>query len=194
VSGWPTSTAPAPSRLACAKSGTFSPTSAHSVRGLTTSITRAFLFRGADGGPVGTSRRVQVKRDTLIERITEFDPPHALAYDIEGLPRHLRRVSNRWTLAATAGGSAVVTLTSAVEIGPGPTQKLAKRALCRFLARQSDVMLAGSRWTDPDLHDLRQHLRMQLKHARANSAPERNQPWPYASRGHRAHRRPGWRF
>ena len=29
---------------------------------------------------------------------------------------------------------------------------------------------------------LRQHLRMQLKHARANSVPERNRPWPYASR------------
>lgn len=101
------------------------------------------LFCGADGAPVGTSRRVQVKRDTLVERITEFDPPHALAYDIEGLPRHLRRVSNRWTLKATAGGSTVVTLTSTVEIGPRPTQKLAERVLCRFLARQSDVMLAG---------------------------------------------------
>jgi Polyketide cyclase / dehydrase and lipid transport len=101
------------------------------------------LFRGADGGPLGTSRRVQVKRDTFVERITEFDPPRALAYDIEGLPRRLRRVTNRWTLEATAGGSSVVTLTSTVEIGPRPAQKLAERVLCRFLARQSDVMLAG---------------------------------------------------
>jgi arylsulfatase A-like enzyme len=45
-----------------------------------------------------------------------------------------------------------------------------------------DPVEANNRWTDPDLHDLRQHLRMQLKQARASSVPERNQPWPYASR------------
>ncbi|MGO9382430.1 MAG: SRPBCC family protein [Mycobacterium sp.] len=104
------------------------------------------LFSGTDGGLLGTARRVQVKRDTLVERITEFDPPHALAYDIEGLPSRVRVVSNRWTLAATAAGSAqatLVTLTSTVEIGSRPSQKLAERVLCRFLARQSDVMLAG---------------------------------------------------
>jgi Polyketide cyclase / dehydrase and lipid transport len=100
------------------------------------------LFSGADGGPIGTARRVQVKRDALVEQITEFDPPHALAYDIEGLPSRLRRVTNRWTLKAT-GDSTVVSLTSTVEIGPRAPQKLAERALCRFLARQSDVMLAG---------------------------------------------------
>ena len=65
------------------------------------------------------------------------------AYDIEGLPSRLRRVTNRWTLAAGAGDSTVVTLTSTVEIGPRPPQKLAERVLCRFLARQSDAMLAG---------------------------------------------------
>jgi hypothetical protein len=37
-------------------------------------------------------------------------------------------------------------------------------------------------WTDPGLQELRQHLRKQLKHARAGSVPERNRPWPYASR------------
>lgn len=100
------------------------------------------LFSGADGGPVGTARRVQVKRDALVERITEFDPPRALAYDIEGLPRRLRRVTNRWTLEPGAD-DCPVRLTSTVEIGPRPLQRLAERALCRFLARQSDVMLAG---------------------------------------------------
>ncbi len=104
------------------------------------------LFSGPDGGPVGTARRVQVKRDTLVERITEFDPPRALGYDIEGLPTRLRRVSNRWTLAPAAGESAattLVTLASTVEIGPRATQKLAERVLCRFLARRSEAMLAG---------------------------------------------------
>jgi len=101
------------------------------------------LFSGADGGHVGTSRRVQVKRDALVERIIEFDPPRALAYEIEGLPRRLRRVTNRWTVEPAAADSTLVTLTSTVEIGSGEIQKLAERLLCRFLARQSDAMLAG---------------------------------------------------
>ena len=101
------------------------------------------LFRGADGGPVGTARRVQIKREALVEQITEFDPPHALSYDIEGLPTALRRVTNRWTLTPAQGDSSIVTVTSTVEIGPHSAQRLAEHALCRFLARQSDSMLAG---------------------------------------------------
>jgi hypothetical protein len=98
------------------------------------------LVRGTE--PAGTTRRVQVGRDALVERIAEFDPPHTLAYDIEGLPKRLRRVTNRWTLRP-AGRSSVVILTSTVEIGSRPDQQLAERVLCRVLARQSDAMLAG---------------------------------------------------
>jgi len=46
----------------------------------------------------------------------------------------------------------------------------------------ADPTESRNRWTDPGLHELRQHLRTQLKHSRASSVPERNQPWPYASR------------
>ncbi|WP_310784928.1 sulfatase-like hydrolase/transferase [Mycobacterium sp. Z3061] len=46
----------------------------------------------------------------------------------------------------------------------------------------ADPVEAQNRWSDPDLHELRQHLRMQLKQARASSVPERNQPWPYVNR------------
>jgi hypothetical protein len=101
------------------------------------------LFSGPDGSPVGTARRVQFRRDVLVERITELDPLRILAYDIDGLPSWLGRVSNRWMLAPTGGESAVVTVTSTVEIGPRATQKLAERVVCRFVARQSDSMLAG---------------------------------------------------
>lgn len=101
------------------------------------------LFSGPNGGRVGTARRVQVKRDALVERITEFDPPRALAYDIEGLPSRLRRVTNRWTLAPAGDDAALVSVTSTVEIGLHATQKLAERILCRFVSRQSDSMLAG---------------------------------------------------
>ncbi|BBX42876.1 SRPBCC family protein [Mycobacterium simiae] len=101
------------------------------------------LTSGADGCSLGTARRVQVNRDTLVERITEFDPPHALAYRIDGLPRLLGRVTNRWTLAPRAGDATAVTVTSTVEIGSRPHQQLAERVLCRVVARQSDSMLAG---------------------------------------------------
>ncbi|WP_204808038.1 sulfatase-like hydrolase/transferase [Mycobacterium riyadhense] len=46
----------------------------------------------------------------------------------------------------------------------------------------ADPIEANNRWTDPELHELRQHLRMQLKQQRASSVPERNRPWPYAHR------------
>ncbi len=93
-------------------------------------------------GPVGTTRRIQVGRDTLVERIVQFDPPHTLAYEIEGLPKRLRAVTNCWTLRPD-GRSTAVTLTTTVEIGSRPGQQLAERALCRVLARQSDAMLDG---------------------------------------------------
>lgn len=45
-----------------------------------------------------------------------------------------------------------------------------------------DPIESHNRWADPDLHELRAHLRSQLKQQRAESVPERNQPWPYARR------------
>jgi arylsulfatase A-like enzyme len=46
----------------------------------------------------------------------------------------------------------------------------------------ADPIEADNRWTDPALHEVRAHLRLQLKQARATSVPERNRPWPYADR------------
>lgn len=46
----------------------------------------------------------------------------------------------------------------------------------------ADPIETDNRWDDPTLHDVRAHLRMQLKQARASSVPERNRPWPYAER------------
>lgn len=100
------------------------------------------LEHGPDGVAAGTTRRVQVGRNTLVERITEFSPPHALAYDIEGLPPRIRRVQNRWTVRP-AGAATGVTLTTTVDIGDNPVAALAERAMCRFMAKQSDTMLAG---------------------------------------------------
>lgn len=102
----------------------------------------SILVHGAGGDPIGTARRVQIGRNTLVERIVEFDPPHTLAYDIEGLPKRLRRVTNRWTLRPE-GQSTVVTLTSTIEIGSGRIPQLAERVVCRIITRESDGLLAG---------------------------------------------------
>jgi ribosome-associated toxin RatA of RatAB toxin-antitoxin module len=93
--------------------------------------------------PIGTTRRVQIGRNALVEQITEFEPTRALAYDVEGLPKRLRRFNNRWSLRPAQDGTTIVTLTSTVEIGSGLLHKLAERVVCRVQVRQSDVMLAG---------------------------------------------------
>ncbi|MDT5074337.1 MAG: hypothetical protein QOH82_3657 [Mycobacterium sp.] len=100
------------------------------------------LNHGPDGEVTGTTRRVQIGRNALVERITEFDPHTALAYDIEGLPNRLRTVVNRWTLQS-AGGTTEVTLTSRVDIGSGPVARAAEWIVCRGMAKESDSMLTG---------------------------------------------------
>lgn len=100
------------------------------------------LNHGPGGAATGTTRRVQVGRNVLVERITEFDPAVALAYDVEGLPRRLRTVANRWTLRPF-GASTRVTLTSSVDIGQGPVAGAAEWAVCRTMAKLSDSMLTG---------------------------------------------------
>ena len=102
--------------------------------------------------PIGTTRRVQIGRNALVEQITEFEPARTLAYDVDGLPKRLRRFNNRWSLRPADNGTTIVTLTSTVEIGSSPMQKLAERVVCRVQVRQSDVMLAGlaNRLEKPD--------------------------------------------
>lgn len=100
------------------------------------------LEHGAAGPAVGTTRRVQVGRDALVERITEFTPPAVLAYRIEGLPGRAGRVGNRWTLEPSGTGTAV-SLTSVVRAGGNPLARVAEHALCRMMARQSEHMLTG---------------------------------------------------
>lgn len=100
------------------------------------------LDHGGDASAVGTTRRVQVGRNALVERITESAQPTVLAYAIEGLPRRLGRVANRWDVTS-AGGGTDVTLTTTVEIAANPIARIAERALCRFMATQSDTMLTG---------------------------------------------------
>lgn len=103
------------------------------------------LNHGPDGGALGSTRRVQVGRNTLVERVIEFDPPTTLAYRIEGLPARLCKVTNRWTLrpADPVGAVTVVTLTSTIEIGGNPLARLAELVVGRAMAKRSNTMLAG---------------------------------------------------
>jgi hypothetical protein len=101
------------------------------------------LFVAGDG----STAIVQVsKTGQLINTMTlaqGSSPLGTAFYDIEGLTRRLHRVANRWTLVPTAPGFTAVTLTTTVEIGANPVARVAERAMCRLMTKQSDVMLAG---------------------------------------------------
>lgn len=99
-----------------------------------------------DGPAVGTARRIQMGRNTLVETIIEFVPPTALAYSIEGLPPRLGALANRWSLRP-AGQATEVTITSTIA-GSGPLAAVIGRVVARVMRTSSDEMLAGlaSRW------------------------------------------------
>ncbi|WP_448509550.1 SRPBCC family protein [Mycolicibacterium thermoresistibile] len=96
------------------------------------------LTTGPHGGLIGTTRRVQIGRTTLVERVIEVDPPRALSYRICGLP--LRGVVNRWALAPVDGAT-VVTLTSTVDSGAGMLRRVGAALSARMLAQQSAALL-----------------------------------------------------
>lgn len=97
---------------------------------------------GDQAGGIGATRRVQVGRTTLVERVTEWDEPTALAYAIEGLPPFLGSVVNRWRIEP-ADTSVLVTVTTEIAPGPHPVHRLVARAATRRLASAAEAMLAG---------------------------------------------------
>jgi carbon monoxide dehydrogenase subunit G len=91
---------------------------------------------------VGTARRVQVGRLVLVERVTVWDPPHTLAYDLEGLPPVVGGATNRWELRPDGAGTEV-TLTSTVDPGVKPAGRLVAPLLARRLAKVADGLVAS---------------------------------------------------
>ena len=91
---------------------------------------------------VGMVRRIQSGRRTLVERVVEWVDGERLSYVVEGLPSPVRSLRNTWQLD-DGGGSTEVTLTSSVDVGPRPPQKLAAKVLARPLLRVSHQMLHG---------------------------------------------------
>jgi hypothetical protein len=88
---------------------------------------------------VGTKRRVQIKRTTLIETVTEWEINQALAYTIDGLPTFLPGVSNRWSLRRQPQHRTEVSLTTALTGG----SRLVVRALNRQLCKTATMLLDG---------------------------------------------------
>lgn len=95
---------------------------------------------------VGTVRRIQTGRTTLVERVVEWDPPSTLGYSLEGLPPVVRSASTTWQVDGSGSGTRVSLLTR-VDAGPRPPQKLIARIVSRKMAQASDQMLAGLKET-----------------------------------------------
>jgi hypothetical protein len=91
---------------------------------------------------VGAARRVQMARQTVVETVTVWDEPRELAYTIGGLPPIIGGVTNRWVLAPTGGGT-TVTLTTRIEPGRLPHQRLIAKRVGERLALASELMVAG---------------------------------------------------
>ena len=91
---------------------------------------------------VGATRRVQVGRNALLEEIVDWQPGETLSYDLSGLPKIIRSANNRWTLV-DHGATTEVTLTSNIDAGNRPPQKLVASLAARPLAKASEQLLDG---------------------------------------------------
>lgn len=91
---------------------------------------------------VGAQRRIQVGRNTVLERIVDWEPDHRLGYSITGLPPVVKSVINTWQLD-DLGPSTRVRLTTQVQTGPRPPQQVVARVISRVLAKASRQMLDG---------------------------------------------------
>ena len=91
---------------------------------------------------LGATRRVQIARQVLIERVVTWDPGRSLAYDIEGLPPIVGTPRNTWTLSPNKEGTHVA-LTTTIETGRNPVKKFAAGKALERMALASDMMLAG---------------------------------------------------
>jgi len=91
---------------------------------------------------VGTSRRVQMPQQTLIETVTVWDEPHRLAYTIGGLPAIVGRVQNTWTLTPTASGT-TVELVTRIDTGRLPHKRVIAKKVLERMSMASELMLAG---------------------------------------------------
>ncbi len=91
---------------------------------------------------VGTVRRVQVQRQTLVETVTIWTPPTTLAYTIEGLPAIAGVPVTTWRLTPQ-GASTAVTVSTELDTGRNPVRVLVGRKVLERLGLAAEFMLAG---------------------------------------------------
>lgn len=94
------------------------------------------------GEGIGTVRRIQSGRATVLERVVQWEPARCMAYEIEGLPPVVRSVTNEWRLSRD-GDDTRVTLTSTIDTGPRPPQQVMAKVVGRVLTKASREMLSG---------------------------------------------------
>lgn len=104
-------------------------------------VDHSCVIERSDTGEI-EARRVQVGRQTIVERIAAWEPPARLAYRLEGLPARLGTITNEWKLAA-AGPDTEVTLTTTVDAGRRPPARLVEKVISRKVASESESLLAG---------------------------------------------------
>lgn len=98
------------------------------------------LSEQVDG--VGTARRIQTDRSTIVETVDTWVPGSTLAYSITGLPPVIKSVTNSWRLDPQ-GNTTRVTLTTEIDAGPRPPQQLVAKLVGKRFASASDQMIAG---------------------------------------------------
>jgi uncharacterized protein YndB with AHSA1/START domain len=90
----------------------------------------------------GTVRRVQIARQTLVERVVTWRPGRELAYTIEGLPPIVGTARNTWCLTPVGERTHVV-LTTEIDTGRNPVKSLVAKKVLERMALASEMMLSG---------------------------------------------------
>jgi carbon monoxide dehydrogenase subunit G len=91
---------------------------------------------------IGTVRRVQIARQTLVERVSTWRPGDELSYTIEGLPPMVGTARNTWHITPTDAGCDV-TLTTEIDAGRNPVKRFIARKVLERMSTASEFMLAG---------------------------------------------------
>jgi hypothetical protein len=91
---------------------------------------------------LGAVRRVQVGRNALLERVTDWCPLQGLTYTVEGLPPDAGQVRTTWRIDAQQGES-MTSVSTVIEPLPGPRGRVVERVAARLLGRAAEQMLQG---------------------------------------------------
>lgn len=91
----------------------------------------------------GTVRRVQIARQTLVERVVAWRPAEELAYDIDGLPPIVGTARTTWRLRPAGDGATDVSITTVIDTGANPLKLVIARKVLERMEIAAEVMLTG---------------------------------------------------